>query len=80
MGLALGLWTALDRQPVRGRWRVWMLVAGTPTAASWFAERAALLSTTNLVRFVLAIPLGAITAMMLSAAASGPDGRKPEVD
>jgi uncharacterized membrane protein len=80
MGLVLGLWTALVRRPVWVRWRVWMLVAAAPTAVSWFAERAGLLSTTNLVRFVLAIPLGAVTALMLSAAAFGSDGRKPEVD
>ncbi len=80
VGLALGLWMAADRQPMFLRWRLWMLLAAAPTVISWTAERAGLLSTSNMVRFVLAIPLGAIAAMMLAAAASGPVDHKPEVD
>jgi uncharacterized membrane protein len=80
VGLALGLWMAVDRQPMFLRWRIWALFAAAPTVISWAAERAGLLSTSNMVRFVLAIPLGALAAMMLAAAASGPVNRKPEVD
>jgi uncharacterized membrane protein len=79
-GLALGLWSAVGRRPVIAPWRVWLLFAAAPTFVSWLAERAGLLSTTNLVRFLLAIPLGATAALMLLAAALGPDGRGPEVD
>jgi uncharacterized membrane protein len=80
MGLALGVWAAADRQAPVVRWRAWMLFAAAPTAVSWLAEHAGLLSTPSLVRFVLAIPLGALAASMLAAVAFAPAGRKPEVD
>jgi hypothetical protein len=80
MGLAMGLWTTAGGRLAILPWRVWILFGAAPTAVSWLAERAGLLSTTNLVRFVLAVPLGAVAAMMLAAAAFGPAGHKPEVD
>jgi uncharacterized membrane protein len=80
MGLAMGLWAIAGGRPAILRWRVWMLFVASPTAVSWLAERAGLLSTTNLVRFTLAVPLGAVAAMMLAAAAFGPASQKPEVD
>ena len=65
VGLGLG-----RRQTVR-EWRRALLIAAGPTVLSWTLEAVTGLDPGTVARFVLALPLGLLTALWLGAVARG---------
>lgn len=67
-------WVRRRRGPTTGdvdrarRWRWLLVAAGVPTAASWGLEAASLVGTGQAARFLLALPLGASAAWVVSRA------------
>jgi len=58
------------RQTVR-QWRRALLIAAAPTVLSWTVEAVTGLDPGTVARFVLALPLGLLTALWLGAVARG---------
>lgn len=79
-GVAAGAWLAAlaalrtprvarHRRAEAYRWP--LVLAAVPTAATWAVEYAGITSFSNTARFVLAVPLGAVAAWMLTSMAAG---------
>ena len=74
LGAAAGVLLAATRLGRRGNWRQWrtrMLVAAIPTGTLWLGEVAGLGDPGTALRLALAVPLGAVTALWLSAISRG---------
>jgi uncharacterized membrane protein len=74
LGAAAGVLLAATRLGRGGNWRQWrtrMLVAAIPTGALWLGEMAGLGDPGTVLRLALAVPLGAATALWLSAICRG---------
>jgi len=54
-----------------GEWRRALLIAAAPTVLSWTLEAVTGLDPGTVARFVLALPLGLLTALWLAAVARG---------
>jgi uncharacterized membrane protein len=79
-GAAAGAWCAVlwvrsgrkphvTRRAEGFRWS--LLAAAAPTAATWVVEFAGLAAFSNLARFALALPLGAVAAGLITGMAAG---------
>jgi uncharacterized membrane protein len=61
----------LRRRLTVSKWRQGLLLAAAPTLLSWTVEAASGLDPGTAARFVLALPLGVMTALWLGAIARG---------
>jgi uncharacterized membrane protein len=74
LGAAAGVLVAAIGVGRRRSWRHWrmrMLVAAIPTGALWLGEMVGLGDPGTTLRLALAVPLGAVTALWLSAVCRG---------
>jgi len=72
--LMAAAWVAASRRPVRlalTRWRWAALACGGPTLAAWIGEHVAGLGVPGTARAILAIPLGAAAAAIVTMWAGG---------
>ena len=74
LGAAVGVLLAAASVGRRGTWRQWrtrVLVSALPTGALWLGEVAGLGDPGTPLRLALALPLGVVTALWLSAVSRG---------
>lgn len=74
LGAAAGVLLAAAGGGRRGSWRQWrtrVLLAAMPTGALWLGEVAGIADPGTTLRLALALPLGVVTALWLSAVSRG---------
>jgi hypothetical protein len=69
--LSVGLGRRRGASRPAGRYRWPLLAAGVPTAAAWAVEFAGLAALANTARCLLALPLGAVAAWIVTSMAGG---------
>jgi len=72
IGAVLMIVVGWRREPSARRWRMALLAAAVPTAASWLIEVVGMTAPSNLARSAAALPLGATVAWVIIDAARQP--------